>query len=447
MWLIISARRSSLALGVGIAALTLFGCSTLRHAFHVDDKASKRTEHLEVLQLRVQRFADEYVGSIVQPIRSFQAATDSAAERLTAQNWLLSQATAAYTVASGPSPVVNTVDLVVLATLSRMVIDDAWSGERFGERAAPLRDAYHRLEPIVLDLAKGALSADQIAELQQVIIAWRAQNPQVTAIASVHFRDVASSIGRPKPGGNETFSSLFNLLGLDPFSSLDPAVREITQSRHLAERTVYYAQRLPNLLDMQVERLTFEWATMPETTRLLANADQVAGAAGTSARVVSELPSFLTHEREAAIRQFMEAVTLETAHTRRLVIELRAALESGTVTSESLNTTIRSFDQLVASLDKPKVAGGPAQSPARPFDITEYTAAAAEITRTATELQTLIAGIDRDSPALRQAADRAAATLQGVVDHAYWRTAQLLALLITGGLGAAITYRSIARRL
>jgi hypothetical protein len=333
----------------------------------------------------------------------------------------------------------------VLATLSRMVIDDAWSGKRFGDRAAPLRDAYHRLEPIALDLAKGALSADQIAELQQVIIAWRAQNPQVTAIASVDFRDVASSIGRPKPGGKDTFSGLFNLLGLDPFSSLDPAVREITQSRQLAERTVYYAQRLPNLLDMQVERLAFEFATMPETTRLLANADQVAGAAGTSARVVSELPRFLTHEREAAIRQFMEAVTLETAHTRRLVIELRAALDSGTATSESLNTTIRSFDQLVARFDKPKVAGGPA-TPARPFDITEYTAAAAEIRRTATELQTLIEGIDRDSPALGQVADRAAATLQGVVDHAYWRTAQLLALLIAGSLGATLTYRSIARR-
>jgi len=446
MWLTTSAWRSSLALGVSIAALTLFGCSTVRHAFHVDDKTSKRTERLEVLQLRVQRFADEYVGSIVQPIRSFQTATESPAERLTAQNWLLSQATAAYTIASGPTPVVNTVDLVVLATLSRMVIDDAWGGERFGERAGPLRDAYHRLEPIALDLAKGALSADQIAELQQVIIAWRAQNPQVTAIASVHFRDVAGSIGRPKPGGVDTFSSLFNVLGLDPFSSLDPAVREITQSRQLAERTVYYAQRLPNLLDMQVERLTFEWATMPETTRLLANADQVAGAAGTSARIVSELPSFLTREREAAIRQFMEAVTVETAHTRELVIELRAALESGTATSESLNTTVRSFDELMARFDKPAAAGSSARTPARPFDITEYTSAAAEITRTATELQTLIAGIDRDSPALGQAADRAAATLRGVVDHAYWRTAQLLGLLIAGSLGAALTYRIIARR-
>jgi hypothetical protein len=435
------------ALGIGVAMLTFSGCSTLHHVFHVDDKASKRAAQLQVLQLSVMRFADEYAGSITQPIRAFQASTDNAADRLTAQNWLLSQATAAYTIASGPSPIVNTVDLVVLTTLSRMVIDDAWSGERFGERAAPLREAYHRLEPLALELAKGALSADQIAELQHMIVVWRDQNPHVTAISYVHFRDVASSMGKPKTGSTDKFSGLFSMLGLDPFSGLDPAVREISRSRELAERTIYYAQRVPNLLDMQIERLTFEFATLPEVTRLLANADQVAGAAATSARVVGELPSLLPREREAAIRQIMEAVTVETAHTRELVSELRAALEAGTVTSNSLDATIRSFDQLVARLQKPTAADGHAQtSPARPFDITEYTTAAAEVSRTAAQLESLIGSVDRGTPALAQASDRAAATLRGVVDHAYWRGAQLLGVLIVGALGAALAYRTVARR-
>jgi hypothetical protein len=439
--------RWLVALGIGIAILTFSGCSTLRHVFHVDDKASKRAAQLQILQLSVMRFADEYVGSITQPIRSFQASTDNAADRLTAQNWLLSQATAAYTIASGPSPIVNTVDLVVLTTLSRMVIEDAWRGERFGERAALLREAYHRLEPLSLELAKGALSADQIVELQHVIVVWREQNPHVTAISYVHFRDVASSMGKPKTGGTDRFSGLFNMLGLDPLSSLDPAVREISQSRELAERTIYYAQRVPNLLDMQIERLTFEFATMPEVTRLLANADQVAGAASTSARVVGELPSLLPREREAAIRQLMDAVTVETAHTRELVGGLRAALEAGTATSNSLDATIHSFDQLVARLQKPTTADGHAQpSPGRPFDITEYTTAAAEVSRTAAQLESLIGSVDRGTPALAQASDRAVLTLRGVVDHAYWRAAQLLGVLIVGALGAALAYRTVARR-
>jgi hypothetical protein len=424
----------------------LCGCSTIRQSFHGGDRVTKRSEQLQVLQLRNMRFADEYVGSIIEPIRHFQASTDNAADRLAAQNWMLSQATAAYTIASGPSPVVNEVDMVVLATLSRMVIEDAWGSARFGERAAPLRDVYRRLEPLALNLAKSDLPADQIAELQHVITEWRARNRHVTAIAYVHFRDVANSIGRPTAGGADSLSGIFTALGLDPFSSLDPAVREIAQTRELAERTIYYAQRVPNLLDMQVERLTYELATMPEMTRLLANADRVAGAASATGRVAGELPSLLAREREAAIRQFMEAVTTETAHTRELVTELRAALEAGTVTSTSLNTTIGSFDRLTARFEQPNPAGAGPQTPGRPFDITEYTAAAAEITRTANELQALVAGVERGSPALMQAADRATATLQVVVDHAYWRLVQLIGLLMLGGVGAALAFRSIARR-
>jgi len=162
--------RSLLRAFAAVAAVSaLCDCSTIRHVFHSGDNTSKQAEQLKILQIRTQRFADEYVGSIVAPIRRFQESTDNAVDRLDAQNWMLSQATAAYTIASGPSPYVNAVDLVVLATLSRMVIDDAWVGERFGERAGALRDAYHRLEPDALELAKSAIPADQIAALQQAI--------------------------------------------------------------------------------------------------------------------------------------------------------------------------------------------------------------------------------------------------------------------------------------
>jgi hypothetical protein len=433
-------------LAAGAAVLALSACSTIRQVFHSQDQATKRSEQLHILQLRSMRFADEYVGSIVDPIRHFQASIDNAADRLAAQNWLLSQATAAYTIASGPSPIVNAIDMVVLATLSRMVIDDAWSSERFGERAAPLRDAYHRLEPLALELAQGALAPDQIAEIQRIIVNWRAQNPHATAIAFVHFRDVAASMGQSTAAGIDPVGGLFSLLGIDPFSSLDPAVREIARTRELAERTIYYAQRVPNLLDMQVERLTFEFTTMPEMKRLFANADSVTDAASTTGRVIGELPALLSREREAAIRQFMDAVTAQTSRTRELAVDLRQALEAGTAASNSLTISIRAFDKLMGRFDQPAAATGVAQTPGRPFNITEYTDAAGEIARAAKELQGLIAGVDRDKPALMQAADRTTAALQGVIEHAYWLLVRLIGILLLGSLCAALLYRGIARR-
>jgi len=411
----------------------------------MDDKSNEAAEQLQIQQQKVMRFADEYVGRIAVPIRNFQASTDNADDRLAAQNWLLSQATAAYIIASGPSPVVNTVDMIVLAILSRMVIDESWVKERFGERAVPVRDEFGRLEPLALTLAQGVLTPAQLAELQKIILEWRVQNPHVTSIAYVRFSHITTARLQMTSGARGSSTGLFSMLGIDPFSGLDPAVREIAQTRQLGERTVYYAQRLPNLLDMQVERLTFEFATMPETRRLLANADSVAAAASATGSVVGELPSLIDREREAAIRQFMEALTVETAHTRDLVVELRGALEAGTATSNSLNTTIHSFDQLVAGFEKPK-PGGSSQTPGRPFDITEYTAAAAEITRTAHELEGLIGGIERGTPALDATAGRAATTLQEVIDHAYRRMLELIGLLLLGGFGAALAYRGIVRR-
>jgi hypothetical protein len=100
----------------------------------------------------------------------------------------------------------------------------------------------------------------------------------------------------------------------------------------------------------------------------------------------------------------------------------------------------------MAGFQQPKTADGASVAPGRAFDITEYTAAAAQFTRTAEELQKLIAGIERGSPTLIQAADDASASLQTVVDHAYWRIVQLLGLLLLGCFVLALAYRGIARR-
>jgi hypothetical protein len=417
-----------------------------RGAFHSQDQSNQRAQQLQVLQLKNMRFADEYVGAISAPIRRFQETSVTAADRLLSQNWLLSQSTAAYTIASGPSPVVNAVDMVVLATLSRMVIDDVWSSERFGDRAAPLRAVYVQLEPQAVNIAKAVLPPEQIAELQRILIEWRAKNPHVTAVAYMHFRDIATSTTLSTSDGNSSLGGLFTMLGLDPFSSIDPAVREIARTRELAERTIYYAQHVPNLLDMQVERLTFQFATMPETTRLLGDAESIAGAADATGRLMAELPSLLTREREAAIRQFTDAITLETANTQQFVIELRRSLEAGTVTANSLNRAIVSFDQLMTNIKAPGSGGGASQPPSRPFNITEYTAAAAEITRSASELEKLISDAERGGPALSQGTADMATALKQVVEVAYWRVLQLIALLLVGGLVVALLYRGIARR-
>lgn len=435
-------RTATFSLATLLLAASLASCGLAQKMFRTGPDPEVRAGQLHELQLRVMRYADEYAGRIQEPISRFQQESMDAGERLAAQNWKLSQSTSAYTIASGPSPLTNALDMVVLATLSRMVLEDSWVGERYGNRAAGVLDAHRALEPRAWELLEGELTAEQEARLHEVIDDWRKRNPTVRAVAYVHFRDFAKSVGRPSPGESAQAGSLFSMLGLDPLSNLDPAVREIAQTRQLAERTIYYIQRAPNLLDMQVERLTYQFATMPETKDLISAVDRAGRAAEQAGAVAGGLPDVLSREREAAIAQFMDALNEQQAATRSLVGEMREALEAGTVTSQSLGETIRSFDALMARFDKPQAASQPPSVPAKPFDITEYTAAAREFAATTRELQSLVMTLDAQGAEVATLAARAGAEARGVTDHVFRRLAALLALLLVGLLAVALGYRA-----
>ena len=431
---------------LGMAAFALSGCGLINKLTGAEAADKKRAEDLQLLQLQVMRFADEYVGGISEPILRFQQEANTPEDRLAAQNWRLSQATTAYIIASGPNPTVNALDMVVLASLSRMTMDDAWVGDRFGERARALQEAHRRLEPKARALAAEMLTPAQYEQLDTVMAEWRTRNPNVRGVAYVHFSDFAKSVGRPAPGEEAKSGGLFQMLGLDPLSNLDPAMRELTQARQLAERTIYYAQRVPNLLDMQVQLLTYQLASMPETKSLLSTANQFGGAAASAGSLADAVPAMVAREREAAIKQFMDAINVQSTQLRGMVAELRGALDAGTATSDSLNSTIKSVDQLIARFDKPPDPNAPPEPPGKPFDIADYTAAATEFARTANELQKLIAGIEQGTPVLMQSVQGVTADLQNVIDRALWRLAIIGLVLIGGVLVAMLAYRGITRR-
>ena len=67
--------------------------------------------------------------------------------------------TAAYTIASGPNPLVNALDMIVLATLSRSVMEDYWRKELYGERAAHLLEVHRGLEQESWSLVQNVLDS------------------------------------------------------------------------------------------------------------------------------------------------------------------------------------------------------------------------------------------------------------------------------------------------
>ena len=434
----------SRALLVLLACATLLsGCAVTRSLFR-DRAAEERAAALLQVQLSVMRFADEYTAWITERVGMFQQSTDDPVERLAAQSWLVSQATSAFTIAAGPNPELNTIDMLVFATLSRMVIEDRWVGELYGARAEGLLAAHKALESRAWSFAPQLLSEAQIVELRTGIEAWHRQNPVVRAVPFIHFEDFAFATGAT-PTGSTSSGSIFSLLGIDPLSNLDPAVRELAQTRQLAERAVYYGQRAPKLISMEAQRLAFELAVTPESAVLLENVDRVGGAAQAASTLAADLPRLFAEERSAAIEQLTGILDERQGQLQALVVELRSTLEAGGTTSDSVRETVAALDVLLARFDRP--ASDTARGESRPFDVTEYTEALRVMGETAQQLQALLGQTDGKMPALNQASERATGQLVSLVDHVYWRLVQLILVLVAAGVVGALGYRTIVHRI
>jgi hypothetical protein len=425
-----------------LAVTVLTGCAVTNRLFR-DRAAEERAAALLQLQLSVMRFADEYAARVEERVVVFQRATNDPGERLAAQSWLVSQATGAFTIAAGPNPELNAIDMLVFATLSRMVIEDRWVGELYGARAEGLLVAHRGLEDRAWGHADVFLTAAQIDELRTSIKAWHRDNPIGRAVPFIHLEDFAFATSATSAGPSSS-TSIFSFIGIDPLANLDPAVRELAQSRQLAERAVYYGQRVPKLISMETQRLAFEMAVTPESLRVLDSVDRIGGAAQATGNLAADLPRLFAEERSAAIEQLTGILEERQGELQALAAELRATLEAGGTTSDSVRETIAALDVLLARFDRP--ASATARADSRPFDVTEYTEALRAMGETAQHLQVLLAQADGKVPALTQASEHATGQLASLVDHVYWRLVQLILLLVAAAVAGALGYRAIARR-
>src|SRR5690349_15219522 len=103
------------------AGLIFSGCSVVSHetaattsaieSLAGKDGRSGSTNAMAMLQLEVMREADDYVGGVAQAADGFRARVGTTEARAAAQQWKLTEATAAYINASGDNPLLSAVDM------------------------------------------------------------------------------------------------------------------------------------------------------------------------------------------------------------------------------------------------------------------------------------------------------------------------------------------------
>lgn len=423
----------------------------------------KPTERVppSVLQAGVMRFADTFASRVTQATQDFAEKAGTPEARIQGMTWAIGQSTAAFTTASGPNSNLALLDLVVLTTLGRMVHEEYWMPKVWGEADRPMVEAFTSLEKDIWIVAAQLLTEAQQKEVRSAMREWRDENPDMGITAFVRlptFEDIAQA---RKMAKTEKGNGLGDLLSMDPLTGLEPAVREIEQTRLFGERTMFYLQRAPIILSTQVELLGLKLMLMPEVHSALKDSERVSKAAESIAETAAKLPESVRVEREAAVKQISDELTLQRQGmiadiekvqepAGKILTDARATLEAGEKMSTALQGAIGTLDGFIAGFRTEEPPPGspppPPEEPGKPFDVTEYGEAATRVADAARELNGLVVTLDASLPQVQRTLDEAVERSDRAVDHAFVRGLQLGGILIGAAALAVLVVRWISVR-
>ncbi len=445
----------------GLAVLfTAFGpgCSLIRSTVEMPFRAiatvipgGEQTVAVDPIELQEQllRFADNFVTATVPRVERLRR-DDRPIDRAEALNLKLALSSDAFAVATGSNALASLVDMMVLTTVSRIRVENYWLPKVYGESARPILEGLRAQENQVWEYARTILTPQQQTELRDAIESWRKERTSRPASVSafITFGLVAevSKAGRKK--ASSLPSSVFGLLDIDPLAGLDPATRELAQTRLFAERALYLGQRMPQLIGWQMELFALKTASIPQVQQLVANSTQLAASGERLSRVLEQTPALLGSEREqivAALKSQQQGLTV-------LSRELGSTMAQGTKMAEATDAALKTFQAVVAEFET-----GPSEPSSEPFRIGDYAEAAAELAHTAERLTELLnalqpnldpASFARLSARVDSVAERTRRRGQEVVDYAFRKgllfVALSAAIMVLAGLlfrfaGAKIT--------
>jgi len=404
-------------------------------------------QDLPLLQLELERYSDDYMGRTLAAIDEYARIIGTPEARSQALVWKLMACSGVVVIATGPNPIANLVDMVTAATLARLTIAATAVASPHPAAFQHWTEASRVLETNAWKLAATILHPAQLEELRTAILQWHAANPDALPYMARTggMTDLLKKSGAQKGASS---ASLFSVVGLDPMAGLDPAVREVTLTRLLAERGLYMAQRMPFFIRLQLEVLADEITSMPAVTQTLTNVTRLSRAMESASQTAALLPAQIAEERKA----ILSALDTQEGKLRGLTTDVRDTLVAGERMSSSLNTTLITFDALMKrfGVGEPDTNSVPDTNSA-PFNILDYAKTAEKITVMAKQVDALVndARSTVDSTALdKRIADLGAlstkttAEAKSVLNHVFLLCAGLVGLILV----CALLYRKLGGR-
>jgi hypothetical protein len=429
-------------------ALSASSCGLLKNTLELPEKGIRSMLSLNQqngapdpveLQSELLRFADNSIEVLNLAAGKLQREDDQALRRRSILMRRIAITNDILAIATGANTYANLLDMAILASLNRMNVEDYWIPKFYGESAKPYLLASQQVEKEIWRIAATTLKKEQISELRTAIKTWHEQHPNVRSPRDLGSLGFASEVARINRGsGTRITSSVFNLLSIDPLAGLDPATRELANTRLFAERALFLARHMPNLIRWQTELLVIQTAEMPQMEKLLANTTQLSESADRFSQTAERLPGLVSAERQ----QIVQALNTQLPGLTSLAAQTGKALDAGKLMSNASTTTLKSFQDVLRQLES-----SPSDPNSEPFRINDYTAAAAQINTTAQDLVKLLQAFDQTlapgkfvelSTRLEALTRQTQASGKELVDYTFRQTLFLGLMLIGAGCGMVL---------
>lgn len=456
------------------------GCKAVDDATGVNNanvgeslKQTNGTLTRKELSLRLRRLAMSYLGDIPEVCEEIAASDLPLDKRLFALRIRANSADSVITIAADPDPQVSLLNMVTVLTLHRMLAEQRGE-EFFGELGEKYALATRRMEAEAWKLADQVLDDEEEKELRSLILQYRTDNPEEIYVWWVRFAEFS--------GYKESFSIASVGRGVvDVFLPVGDAVAGIETTTDVAERATWLAARQSLIIQWRVELTYLQTLSAPETIRLLEDVERVA-------ETIDNLPRHLAKERQEilktiedqegalnqlikkargivaevkeatqeankivegvdeivvksdktieAISQTIKQAEASLANAEAIMPKTESALAQLNTTSQTLNETIKTLDAFTRQFESEEGA-----TPGRPFNITEYTDAAAQAAQTAAELNALVTNLDQSAQPDRL--EKTLATFESKASRLIWQ-AGLVFLLV--GLILVLVVKFVPRR-
>ena len=239
---------------------------------------------------------------------------------------------------------------MIIVTLGRIVWEEYWQPEVFGDPAQVVVETLKELEKDIWTLAAKLLTPEQQKELRLLIHEWRKRNPEQHSIGFIRLSDLLMLVGEDSVFQKETQPGGL----LAPITEATEAVDEI---RFSADRAMYLVSRMQVVLGLQAQTMYHDLATQPEVRQLLSD---ITGLRGT----VERLPAQISEEG----KNIMRDLESQEKTIRNVVGDIREMMQEGNDLISLVNETTKSVDTVSERID----AMIREPSAVRPIDIMDY---------------------------------------------------------------------------